>query len=102
MSSARARSPNLRAMASGFRFDRGEVARLASARHAEYMSARPFEHIVLDDFLPEAVLDAVLEEFPRADADAWITYESDNERKLASRGETPVGETTHRLLAELN
>jgi Rps23 Pro-64 3,4-dihydroxylase Tpa1-like proline 4-hydroxylase len=102
MSSVSARSPNLRPMASGFRFHRDELAGLASARHAEYVSAKPFEHIVVDDFLPEAVLDGVLEEFPPAEAEAWISYETENERKLASRRETPIGETTHRLLAELN
>jgi hypothetical protein len=89
-------------MASAFRFDRRELAQLAAARHEEYVSAQPFEHIVFDDFLPEAVLDTVLAEFPRAGDEAWVSYESENERKLASRPDTPIGEATLHLLSELN
>jgi Rps23 Pro-64 3,4-dihydroxylase Tpa1-like proline 4-hydroxylase len=89
-------------MANAFRFDRLKLRDLASERHPEYVSALPFEHIVLDDFLPEALLDEVLEEFPSAGSDAWTSYESENERKLASREDTTIGDATLHLLAELN
>jgi Rps23 Pro-64 3,4-dihydroxylase Tpa1-like proline 4-hydroxylase len=89
-------------MASAFRFDRLKLRQLASERHAEYVSARPFEHIVLDDFVPEAVLEEVLGEFPAAREDAWTSYESENELKLASREDTPIGDATLWLLSELN
>jgi hypothetical protein len=89
-------------MASAFRFDPGELAQLAAGRHAEYIAAKPFEHVVLDGLLPDAVLEGVLEEFPSPDQDAWISYESENELKLASRPHTRVGDGTLQLLAELN
>lgn len=89
-------------MASAFRFDRRELAELGSARHPEYVGAQPFEHIVFDDFLPETVLDEVLDEFPAPDQGEWTAYESENELKLASRRDTPMGEATRELLGELN
>jgi hypothetical protein len=89
-------------MASAFRFDRTRLRGLAAERHAEYVSARPFEHIVLDDFVPESVLDEVLGEFPSAGEDGWMSYESENELKLASREDTQIGDATMHLLSEFN
>lgn len=89
-------------MTGAFRFDRRRLEELASARHEEYVSAQPFEHIVFDDFLPEAVLEEVLDEFPAAGEAAWTSYESENERKLASGEHTPIAEATLQLLSELN
>jgi hypothetical protein len=85
-----------------FHFEAHELARLASAGRAAYGSAQPFEHAVFDGLVPEAVLEAVLDEFPGPGEDAWISYESENERKLASTRETPIGEATLQLLSELN
>lgn len=85
-----------------FHFDPRELERLACARHDEYLSAQPFAHAVFDELVPGPVLDAVLAEFPSADRDAWVSYESENERKLASDRETPIGAATAQLLAELN
>jgi Rps23 Pro-64 3,4-dihydroxylase Tpa1-like proline 4-hydroxylase len=85
-----------------FHFDSGRLLPLASARHQEYVSAEPFPHIVIDDFLPEEVLDGVLAEFPSPDAEAWLRFESENERKLASQRDTPMGDATRHLLAEFN
>lgn len=89
-------------MASAFRFDRRRLEELASARHREYVAAQPFEHIVFDDFLPEAVVDDVLGEFPAPGQGEWTAYESENELKLASRRDTRMGEATLELLRELN
>jgi 2OG-Fe(II) oxygenase superfamily len=89
-------------MPSAFRFDRRQLAELASASHHEYVAAQPFEHIVFDDFLPQAVLDRVLGEFPAPDQSKWTAYESENELKLASRRDTPIGEATLELLGALN
>ncbi len=85
-----------------FHFDPQQLERVAAAHHAQYVSAQPFEHGVFDELVPEAVLDAVLDEFPDPGTDAWISYESENERKLASTRETPIGEATLQLLSELN
>jgi len=56
----------------------------------------------MDDFLPEAVLDDVLAEFPRPrDAD-WFAFDSPLERKLATKDDAAMGAATRHLLAELN
>jgi Rps23 Pro-64 3,4-dihydroxylase Tpa1-like proline 4-hydroxylase len=89
-------------MRRSFHFDRPRLIELAAAHRAEYQAARPFAHVVLDDFAPEWALDDVLSEFPSPDQDAWWRFDSDNERKLASRPDTEVGEATRQLLAELN
>jgi hypothetical protein len=48
------------------------------------------------------VADEVLAEFPSANRAEWMSYESENELKLASRADTRVGDATLHVLAELN
>lgn len=85
-----------------FHFDRDQLAALGTERHAQYAAAQPFPHTVIDDFFPTEVLDRVLAEFPSGQEESWIRFESDNERKLASTDETPMGDATRQVLAEFN
>jgi Rps23 Pro-64 3,4-dihydroxylase Tpa1-like proline 4-hydroxylase len=86
----------------GFQLDRDRLLALAEDRREEYAAASPYPHAVIDELLPEHVLDAVLEEFPSpADAD-WIKFNDARERKLASKDETVMGPATRQLLAALN
>lgn len=48
-----------------------------------YASADPFPHAVLDDFLPEAIVEQLAAEFPEPGSLEWRSYDSANERKLA-------------------
>jgi Rps23 Pro-64 3,4-dihydroxylase Tpa1-like proline 4-hydroxylase len=89
-------------MSRPFCFDRQQLQQLAAARHDEYAAAQPFPHVVVDDFLPEWVLDEVLTEFPSPREDAWWRFDSDNERKLATRDDSRMGDATRQLLAECN
>jgi Rps23 Pro-64 3,4-dihydroxylase Tpa1-like proline 4-hydroxylase len=85
-----------------FQFDHEPLTMLADSKRREYAAARPYSHIVIDDFLPEEVLDSVLAEFPRpGDAD-WIKFDSATERKLATKEDSAMGPNTRALLAELN
>ena len=84
-----------------FHFDRERLLALAEGNHESYAAGRPFPHIVIDDFLPEWVLDAVLEEFPKPNAD-WFAFDSPLERKLASKDGSIMGEATRHLLYEFN
>src|SRR3954454_9163097 len=95
-------SSETRIPAEGFRFDREQLIPLAEERRAAYAAAHPFPHIVIDDFLPEDVLDAVLEEFPSPDRPDWFKFDSPLERKLATKDDTAMGRATRHLLAELN
>jgi Rps23 Pro-64 3,4-dihydroxylase Tpa1-like proline 4-hydroxylase len=48
------------------------------------------------------VLDRALAEFPEPKQAEWQTFDSANERKLASKDDSTMGEATRQLLAELN
>ena len=47
---------------------------LAAQHHDSYQSAQPFPHVVIDDFLPDDVLDRIGEEFPDPDAEDWSEH----------------------------
>ena len=46
-------------------------------------NAKPFNHIVIDNFLPEDVANLVAEQFPAADSDFWYEYSNPLEIKKA-------------------
>jgi hypothetical protein len=85
-----------------FRFDREHLASLADAEREAYAAGHPFPHIVIDDFLPDGVLDEVLAEFPKPQQAEWFAFDSPNERKLATKDDSTMGPATRHLLAELN
>ena len=58
------------------------LQRIAGERRAEFAAAEPYPHVVIDDFLPVEMADAVREEFDRT-GDGWKHYNHYNERKLA-------------------
>jgi len=93
-----------------FYFDRDELARLA-ARHGDaFRSARPFQHVVIDDFLPREVLQLLVREFPGPDDIPWemhgpgrTTWARDKYiDKLATADETRFGPFTRHFMAQLN
>ena len=77
-----------------FRFDRDELLALADARREAYAAARPYPHAVMDDFLPERVLDDVLAEFPSPKGADWQAFDSPTERKLATKDDSAMGPAT--------
>src|SRR3954447_2835154 len=85
-----------------FHFDRDQLAAVAESKREAYASAQPFPHIVIDDFLPDGVLDAVLAEFPSPEQADWFAFDSAVERKLATKEDSSMGEATRHLLNELN
>lgn len=85
-----------------FRFEREALGQTAAGHREAYPAARPFPHVVLDNFFPPEVLDVVLSEFPNpADAEWWV-FQSEKERKLASLDDAIMGPATRHLLSELN
>ena len=75
---------------------------LANKSQKEYFQAEPFPHIIIDNFLPEAVLDRVLQEFLSPETIDWKTFNNSAEKKLASTSELRMGENTRLLLQQLN
>jgi hypothetical protein len=90
-------------MSSEFRFDRERLRKLGRAHTEGYRSARPFPHAVIADFLPEAVIDECLSEFPDPDDIPWEVYtDRVNTLKLATSDQTLMGSQTRRLVDEFN
>jgi hypothetical protein len=52
---------------------------------ARYVSAKPFPHIVFDDFVVSEVAKRASDEFPPDDPELWMNYLHVNERKYANR-----------------
>lgn len=78
------------------------LAELANRHQQAYAQAKPFPHIVIDNFLPESILNQVLGEFPDPQKIAWKKFNNTAEKKLASTSELQMGENTRLLLQQLN
>jgi len=57
-----------------FIFDRDPLDSLAEAHADRFPGARPFPHVVIDDFLPEPVARRILKEFPGKDQASWMDW----------------------------
>ncbi|HAC66261.1 MAG TPA: proline hydroxylase [Cyanothece sp. UBA12306] len=75
---------------------------LAEKYHQKYVEAKPYPHIIIDNFLPERILDKILDEFPSPQAEGWRRFERATEKKLDSLSELNMGEFTRFLLYQLN
>jgi hypothetical protein len=86
-----------------FGLDPQRLVPLAERFGEQYRSAEPFPHVVIDDFLPEEVLDQVLAEFPTPDGIPWRLYtDHGHTHKLATEAPTLMGPFTRHLLNEFN
>jgi Rps23 Pro-64 3,4-dihydroxylase Tpa1-like proline 4-hydroxylase len=70
--------------------------------HGSYVDAKPFPHVVIDNFLNPEVLDTVLAEFPRPGQIRWQQFDNAHEIKLASAKEASFGPITRLLFYHLN
>ena len=78
------------------------MSALADSARTSYLRAKPFPHIVIDDFFDPALLEQVLAEFPKPDAIRWQRFDNVHEIKLASATEASFGPVTRLLLYHLN
>ena len=85
-----------------FFFDRDALLARADRYRDEFVRAEPFSHVVLDDFLPEDALDALLREFPEPGEAGWRRRDVAHERKLGLSDETAMGPNTRHVLQQLN
>jgi Rps23 Pro-64 3,4-dihydroxylase Tpa1-like proline 4-hydroxylase len=75
---------------------------ITPSAHRSYVDAKPFPHVVFDDFLNPDVLEAVLAEFPKPDEIRWQQFDNAREIKLASAKEATFGPVTRLLFYHLN
>jgi hypothetical protein len=74
----------------------------ASAARATYANAKPYPHIVFDNFFDPALLDMILSEFPQPGQIRWQSFDNEKEIKLASAREASFGPATRLLFYHLN
>ena len=85
-----------------FYFDRQQLDFLARKFHDQYLNARPFPHIILDDFLPTAVIKKIVEEFPSSETFHWKALYNPKENKASCEDETKLGKNTRHLIYQFN
>ena len=79
-----------------------DLPALGDRQHATYAAADPFPHIVLDDFLPAELAEEVLAEFPSPEQLRWWSFDSPQERKLATADDAVMGSRSRELFSQLN
>ena len=80
----------------------GRMKEIAASAHSSYINAKPFPHIVFENFLDPELLELVLAEFPEPGAIRWQKFDNEREIKLASAVESSFGPATRLLLYHLN
>ena len=67
-----------------------------------YRQNRPYPHIVIDDFLPSEVLDAVVRDYPAPEDVPWIRFDNREEKKLAFNDVDRLPASVRDLLHAMN
>jgi Rps23 Pro-64 3,4-dihydroxylase Tpa1-like proline 4-hydroxylase len=80
--------------------DYPRLDRLADELRDRFVTAEPYPHVVIDDFMPESVAEDLLEEFEKTEQD-WKHYHHYNERKLALTDLEQMPPRTRELFSEL-
>jgi 2OG-Fe(II) oxygenase superfamily len=78
------------------------MAETAELSCTAYLNAKPFPHVVFDNFLDTQILDLILAEFPSPGQIKWQRFDNEREIKLASAAEISFGPVTRLLLYHLN
>jgi Rps23 Pro-64 3,4-dihydroxylase Tpa1-like proline 4-hydroxylase len=73
-----------------------------AALREQYVNARPFPHIVLDNLFPNEILEEVLDDFPRPDEIAWRKFDNNTEKKLGYWHENALRPRIQLFLYEMN
>lgn len=97
-------------MIPAFYFDPRTLRPLAEGARESFRTARPFQHVVLDDFLPAEVIDLLVREFPGPGDIEWDVHGPGRTRwahdkeidKLATFDETKFGAFTRHFMGQLN
>jgi len=85
-----------------FQFDSEKLTALATQHASAYQSGTPYPHITMDDFLPDWVIDRILEEFPDAHKIDWKKFSSPEEKKLGTHNEAQIGPFIRYILYAFN
>ena len=84
-----------------FFFERKQLQPLAERLAPEFASARPFPHVVIDDFLPKDVLVSLIDSYDEASG-AWQEFDTRLEVKFAQRDEEAMPEAVRHVVQQFN
>jgi Rps23 Pro-64 3,4-dihydroxylase Tpa1-like proline 4-hydroxylase len=82
-------------------FDAVRTQQKGSELHESYLSAKPFSHVVIDDFLPESLLERCLCDFPSA-SEAEYNFNRSQERFKRSYSPDSLGSASRQFFYSLN
>ena len=85
-----------------FHFDRARLVPAGRQHASRYHEARPFPHIVLDDFVPADIVDQCVAEFPTSEQEWDLYTDAGNSQKLAISDQSRMGPVTRHLISEFN
>jgi Rps23 Pro-64 3,4-dihydroxylase Tpa1-like proline 4-hydroxylase len=89
-------------MNNDFRLNAVRLGALAEELRSEYANADPFPHVVIDNFLPEAVPNQIVDEFPDPQHCFWERRATKNSLKLSCNDLDDLGCITRHVLEQLN
>jgi Rps23 Pro-64 3,4-dihydroxylase Tpa1-like proline 4-hydroxylase len=73
-----------------------------SVLKTEFATAHPYQHVVIDNFLPTVVFQQAMADFDVVNKEQWTGYLHVNERKFANSSPSTWGPTLQRIASELN
>ena len=73
-----------------------------SVLKTEFATAHPYQHVVIDSFLPESVFQQAMADFDVVSKEQWTGYLHVNERKFANSNPDTWGPTLQQIANELN
>ena len=73
-----------------------------SVLKTEFATAHPYQHVVVDNFLPENVFQQAMTDFDVVSKEQWTGYLHVNERKFANSNPETWGPTLQQIANELN
>jgi Rps23 Pro-64 3,4-dihydroxylase Tpa1-like proline 4-hydroxylase len=93
-----------------FYFDPARLDSVAERHTDQFQRQKPFPHVVIDNFLPEEILDLLIAEFPRPDDIDWTMWgpgpvshtSNKNIEKLGCSDEQQFGPFTRHFMSQLN
>ena len=80
----------------------GEVRERLSVLKTEFATAHPYQHVVIDNFLPQNVCQQAMADFDVVSKEQWTGYLHVNERKFANSNPDTWGPTLQQIAHELN
>ena len=73
-----------------------------SVLKTEFATAHPYQHVVIDNFLPQNVFQQAMADFAVVSKEQWTGYLHVNERKFANSNPDTWGPTLQQIANELN